>query len=177
MRDNTSWIQTYTGKQFWPLDPDANDITIEDIAHALSLKCRFTGHCVTFYSIAEHSIRGSYMVPLDDALWFLLHDAPEAYLFDAARPIKVSRPWIAEDEQRIMRCICEKFALESEPNSVREVDCRMLLTEARDIMTTPPVPWDTGGYTPFSEKIIPWSWEVAESRFIVRFRELTSDGY
>ncbi len=46
------WIQTYTGKQFWPLDPRPEDIDIEDIAHALALTCRFNGHCDYFYSVA-----------------------------------------------------------------------------------------------------------------------------
>lgn len=35
------WIQTYTGRMFWPLDPRPEEIWIEDIAHALSLQCRF----------------------------------------------------------------------------------------------------------------------------------------
>lgn len=46
------WIQTYTNKQFWPLDPRPEDVCIEDIAHALSLQCRFTGHVREFYSTA-----------------------------------------------------------------------------------------------------------------------------
>ena len=28
------WLQTYTGKQFYPLDPQPEDIDIQDIAHA-----------------------------------------------------------------------------------------------------------------------------------------------
>ena len=46
---NGSWIQTYTGIQFWPLDPRPEEIEIRDIAHALSLLCRFNGHCRVFY--------------------------------------------------------------------------------------------------------------------------------
>ena len=50
------WIQTYSGKKFYPLDPRPEDIDIRDIAHALSLNCRFNGHCRCFYSVAEHSV-------------------------------------------------------------------------------------------------------------------------
>lgn len=34
------WIQTYTGKQFYPLDPDIELIDLMDIAHTLSLQCK-----------------------------------------------------------------------------------------------------------------------------------------
>ena len=50
------WIQTYTGKVFWPLDPEPDEIDIEDVAHALSLKCRFNGQCDHFFSVAAHSV-------------------------------------------------------------------------------------------------------------------------
>jgi uncharacterized protein len=82
------WIQTYTGKQFWPLSPLPEDIVIEDIAHALSMQCRFGGHVRTFYSVAQHSVHVSLLVEPQYALWGLLHDAAEAYLVDLPRPIK-----------------------------------------------------------------------------------------
>lgn len=50
------WMQTYSGAAFWPLDPRPEDINLDDIAHALSMLCRFGGHCRGFYSVAEHSI-------------------------------------------------------------------------------------------------------------------------
>lgn len=82
------WIQTFTGKKVFPLDIRAQQICIQDIAHALSLKCRFGGHCRTFYSVAEHSIRVSRIVPKHLKLIALLHDAAEAYLPDVCAPIK-----------------------------------------------------------------------------------------
>lgn len=50
------WMQTYTGLAFWPLDPRPEEINIDDISHALSMQCRYAGHCRTFYSVAEHSV-------------------------------------------------------------------------------------------------------------------------
>ena len=44
------WMQTISGRQFWPIDPRPEDVFIEDIAHALSMMCRFNGHCDRFYS-------------------------------------------------------------------------------------------------------------------------------
>ena len=63
------WIQTFTGRQFWPLDPHVDEIYIEDIAHSLSMQCRFTGHSLRFYSVAEHSVLVSYAVPAATQRW------------------------------------------------------------------------------------------------------------
>ena len=48
------WIETYTGKQFWFLNPTPEMFDIEDIAHALSMVCRYAGHVTHFYSVAAH---------------------------------------------------------------------------------------------------------------------------
>lgn len=45
----TAFIQTYTGIPFFPLTPHEEDISIEDIAHALSMQCRYNGHVSRFY--------------------------------------------------------------------------------------------------------------------------------
>jgi len=68
-----SWIATASGRKMFPLDPRAEDIAIEDIAKALSQLCRFTGHCRSFYSVAEHCLRVSHACDPADALWGLLH--------------------------------------------------------------------------------------------------------
>src|SRR5690242_11754504 len=84
------WMQTYTGRRFWPLDPRVDDIDIGDIAHHLSLVCRFAGACREFYSVAQHCVGVSYVCDPKDALWGLLHDAAEAYVGDMVRPLKRS---------------------------------------------------------------------------------------
>lgn len=82
-------IELYpSGEFFNPLKPNPAKIHIADIAHALSMKCRFTGHCRRFISVAEHSLVVSKLVPQDSALAALLHDATEAYLPDIASPVK-----------------------------------------------------------------------------------------
>ena len=54
-----AWITTYTGKKFHILDPDPVDVCLEDIAHALSMMCRFNGHVRRFYSVGEHCLHVS----------------------------------------------------------------------------------------------------------------------
>lgn len=61
MRTQENFIRTFTGRRFWPLDPRIEDIDIQDIAHSLSLVCRWTGHTYCFYSVAEHSLRVSLL--------------------------------------------------------------------------------------------------------------------
>src|ERR1700677_3623058 len=56
------WIQTCTGRAFYPSDPRPEYIDINDVAHALSMQCRFTGHVKKFYSVAEHSLRVSWLI-------------------------------------------------------------------------------------------------------------------
>ena len=87
------WLQTFTGRQFWPLGPEPTDIVIEDIGHALGSLCRFNGHCKAFYSVAQHSIlvsRACEKHGLVAAFRGLMHDASETYLLDVPKPLKRS---------------------------------------------------------------------------------------
>ena len=117
------WILTHTAKKFHPLNPDPELIEIEDIAHSLSLQCRYNGHCHDFYSVAEHSVRLSQVVPTEDALWGLLHDAAEAYFSDLPRPIKNQFPKFRELEDALLEMIMHRFGLGPKmPPAVKKAD-------------------------------------------------------
>jgi len=170
------WCQTYTGKQFWPLDPRPEDVNIFDIAHALSLQCRFNGHCREFYSVAQHSVLVSRAIPKqcgDDArLWGLLHDAAEAYIGDMIRPLKANMWAFKQAESRIMTAVAQHFGLDDkDPDIVKHFDSVLLATEARDLMGKPPVPW-VDLPAPLDRVIIPWSPSVAEDQFIGEYEWL-----
>jgi 5'-deoxynucleotidase YfbR-like HD superfamily hydrolase len=85
------------------------DIFIKDIAHALSLQCRFSGHIQTFYSVAEHSLRVAELVPDKFKLAALLHDASEAYIVDIPAPIKPNLPSYKTLEDCVMHEIAKKY--------------------------------------------------------------------
>lgn len=170
-----SWIATYTGRKFYPLDPRVEDIDIVDIAHALSMKCRFTGHCRDFYSVAQHSVLVSRLVPPEHALWGLMHDAAEAYLPDVARPIKALLVGFSDIEARVMRCVAERFSMPAdEPACVKAADTRLLLAEKRDLM--PPGPdwgeWADAVVDVPCATIHAWTQRAAEDIFLRRFADL-----
>lgn len=175
--DRGSWMQTYKGIDFYPFDPKPEDIDIEDIAHALSLQCRYAGHSRFHYSVAQHSVYVSQIVPAKDALWGLMHDASEAYLVDLPRPIKNFCQLGANYrvyEETIMKAIQKRFGLKGEmPLSVKNADEIILATEKRDIMPARGRDWSLR-HEPLSELYITsWSDMAAESKFLERFGQLT----
>jgi hypothetical protein len=166
------WMQTATGKQFWPLDPRAEEIDIEDIAHALGNLCRYGGHSRTFYSVAEHCVLMSRAVAPENAAWALLHDASEAYLVDVPRPIKPALAGYREAEERLMRAVCSRFGLPpAVPDEVKVADHQILTDERWQAMAPPPVPWSTAG-TPLGVVLEFWSPARARVEFHCRALEL-----
>jgi hypothetical protein len=168
------WMQTYTGRQFWPMDPNPTDVDPLDIAHALSLLCRYNGHVDRFYSVAEHCVLMSHAVPAEDALWALLHDATEAYVGDMIRPLKHSMPDYRAAEDRVMFVIAHRFGLTSTtmPDSVKDADNRILLTERDRLMDRHGPKWDVDGLEPLPVEVQGWDPMWAEARYIDRLLEL-----
>lgn len=167
------WMQTASGRQFWPIDPRPEDISIHDISHALSLMCRFGGHCDRFYSVAEHSVLVSQYVPEEDALWALLHDASEAYIADIVRPAKKHIEGYAAIEKNIMIAVCDAFGLPVvEPDSVKKADNGVLADEAAQIMGDRPVDWFLPE-PPLGAVIRGLSPQEAKTLFMNRFNQLT----
>lgn len=173
---NGDWMQTYSGKQFYPLDPRAEDVDPVDIAHALSLLCRYNGHVKKFYSVAEHCIHMSFSVPPEFALWALLHDATEAYLGDMISPLKRFMPDYQKAEERVMKAIAEKFGLSTHimPAEVKEADTRILLTERAALLNPGTVPWGGGleDLVPLPVTILGWSPTEAEIRYTARLTKV-----
>jgi len=136
------YIETYTGKKFYVLNPQPEDISIIDIAHALSMMCRYTGHVRRFFSVSEHSILVSKNSP-NNELFGLLHDASEAYLSDIASPIKPYLSNYKELETNLMAVICDKFGLPREmPEEVHIADKEILRVEAAFLVPSKGYTWE-----------------------------------
>jgi hypothetical protein len=175
-----SWITTYKGHKFYPLDPDPDDIDIMDIAHALSNSCRWTGHVSQFYSVAQHCVLVSQNCKPENALGGLLHDATEAYLSDISRPVKYSEKMdgYRDIEANLEKVISEKYNLPYPMTiDVKKADDDLLLSEAftffrpvpewasnriKDLGLEKPSIVIDGGYQP----------AIAKGLFLRRFFEL-----
>ena len=181
------WMQTYTGRRFYPLSPRPEDVDPVDIAHALSLLCRYGGHVDRFYSVAEHCVLMSEWVedtatPGDPerarrlALWALLHDATEAYVVDVPRPLKRSLPGYKDIESVVMAAIVERFGLPSVfmPPEVKDADDRILLTERNALMSATTERWAQEHLGPLPVAIHAWAPPEAERRYARRLADLTA---
>ncbi len=174
--DRGDWLQTYLGGKFYPLDPRPDEIFIEDIAHSLAMQCRYAGHSLRFYSVAEHCYHVSYAVLQENALWGLLHDASEAYIQDIIRPVK---PYLANYkgiEEKVMRAIATKFDLEwPMPDEVKAADYSILANEKEAVMR-PGLEWYAVGDPIPGVEIDCWPHHIAKGFFLARFKLLASLG-
>lgn len=171
-----SWIQTASGGRFDLEAPRAEDISLGDVAHALSNLCRFNGHCRSFYSVAQHSELVAHALlrfDRDVARAGLLHDASEAYLGDVVRPLKRIVGGVYERlEREVLARVYEALGLPWPDDAVwalvKREDVRALMTERRDLLPAPPAPWfeDEAGIEPWPEVIVPVGPDAARDRFL-----------
>jgi len=171
MNGRGNWMQTATGRQFWPMDPRPHEVFIEDIAHALAMICRFGGHCSRFYSVAEHSVLIAPAAAHEHKLWALLHEAAEGYIGDKIRPLKPYLGGYREAEQKIMRAICVRFNLQLDlPPSIKALDLALLMDERDQAMVEPPQPWDVD-VAPLGVTLEFWSPARAKREFLSAFKK------
>ena len=130
-------IRTFMGNLIDPFTPDPEMITLVDIAHSLSNLCRWNGHTMRFYSVAEHSIFVQNMVQShEDKLAAMLHDASEAYIADITRPVKHRLKNYFDVEHELMIVISRKFGFQFPlSEAVREADDYAMRWEWVNVVT------------------------------------------
>ncbi len=174
--DYGGWISTYTNKHFALFRTTLDMIDILDIAHGLSMVCRFGGHTKKFYSVAQHSIIVSKLCPPEYALEGLMHDATESYMGDMVRPLKQCMPEYIKAENNLHEVINLKFNLKHDDKckaQVKIADNIALVTEKRDLKNHEL--WDYLKAVEAADfKIKPWGPSKAEREFLKLFGELTN---
>lgn len=171
MKNLGPYIDVTSGNKVYFLHPEPDQITIEDIAEGLSKICRFYGHC-KFYSVAEHSVRVSRILPPNLKLAGLLHDGSEAFIGDIHSFLKQLIPQYKIIEHNFEKVIAERFGLEyPNPSAVKIADLTLLTTEKRDLKKHSD--WKDSLYLPLKEKITPWSSKEAKKEFLKEFKKLT----
>lgn len=187
----TSWIQTLENRKLEPLEIKAEQVgSIKEIAHALAHKFRFSGHTEKPYSVAEHCVRGTNLLPPAFAGAFLLHELSEVYLPDIPAPVKphlevlVSGGTISWEnlEREHTHVMLQALGLASlEPliysPEVKRMDLAMLAAEKRDLVGPEPEPWGlTVEPDPRCARIFPVSPDEAMTLFLRTFINLFERG-
>lgn len=190
------WMQTYTGRKFYPQTPEPGMIDIRDIAHGLSLTCRFGGQCDGFYSVAQHCV---VMLHYAQCSHFhdhpakglttkelkilqrdvLMHDATEAYLGDMPSPVKALLPDFKRMEDKLDVVIRRTFDLPEEKHPlVKVLDTGLVVTELRVLCGPRPadalieVP-ELPGIDYIADEVAPaWKPKVAERNFLNAYKRL-----
>lgn len=179
-----SWIATFSGIEFDPINPRPQDISIVDISVGLANTSRFTGQTIYPYSVAQHSVlmleyavEQGLVREYSTGMMVLLHDASEAYIADVARPLKPLLTNYSEIERHLMNTIASRFGFlttEHWPKWLHDIDVSICLDERQALMPNPTkTPWSIERtHKPLGIKIEYWPFDVARQRFIQAFQAL-----
>lgn len=189
------WIQLYSGKAFYPLDPRVEEMDVESIIHGCSLENRYAGQTRLPITVGQHqchvfdaaiTLMESYgFDPKDKELArtigyeSLFHDAHEGLGFrDLPAPIK-RYPAFAEYRRLADQCqdvVWELLGIKPTLGTsgfVHNMDMVLLATEKRDFCGPEPYEWGRLP-DPLPEILVPWKWRRAEDEMTVRYKMLLS---
>lgn len=183
---SSAWIETFSGVHFDLLKPKASMVRLVDIAHHLSLQCRFAGACRWFYSVAEHSCHVH-----DDLLelnvWWnwdkkaparriallagLFHDSPEAYASDCPSPLKHTLRDFCAAESRIAGAVTAWLGIRPgwfEADVIKMADLAALNIEAHDLFAGHGESWSLPVEPVCDWHVECWTPHRAEREFLQR---------
>jgi uncharacterized protein len=189
-----AWQRMLSGRRLDLLDPSALDIEIEDIAHGLARVARWNGQTSGPYifSVAQHSLLVETLAHLrapglnhSRRLAVLLHDAPEYVIGDMISPFKaVIGDAYKVIERRLLTAIHRRFGLPAKPPADLEkliktadreaafLEATRLagfdITEARRFFGRPPAI----SLSIERDYLKPWSADMAQARYLDRFKKL-----
>ncbi len=170
-----TFIETYTGRAFWPLEPTKDVLSVIDIAHALSNQCRYSGHVRFFYSVAQHccllsswlSEKGGSAL---DCLRIHMHDAAEAYLVDIPRPVKQYMPQYRHWDHGMGWANLPPLPI------IEELDNRIIVDERSALMSVSGLDWGHK-FGPVGVEIEPWTPAEAEKQFLIQYAAYSREVY
>lgn len=172
-----SYITTFTGIDFNPLKFTEDDFDIVDIAHSLSMNCRWAGHSSSFYSVAQHAVYVSRFMEKHKMLG-LLHDGSEGYGADMPSPIKAILPDFRKLEDKIQAKIYSKFLgaqpTKEEHDYLKIYDKLLLDFEGTTFIKHWADPIDTSIIYQVDEFFHPWHPDEAKEQFLKEFRKLVN---
>ncbi len=150
-----SWMATVSGGRFYPLDPRADEVHVDDLVSGISGAGRYANQTRDRYTVGEHSVIVSLVceemarargwpewLVLLVAREGLLHDASEAWIGDVVRPLKYTFAMrgYRRAEAKIMACVFERFGVTPTAMTsalVKLVDDEILHDEIDQLMVDP----------------------------------------
>jgi hypothetical protein len=154
------------------LAPDATGLPITDIALCLASQPRWGGAARPWYSVAEHSVMASHLVPAPLAYAALLHDCEE-FLGDWPSPVKVmlGREYVKKHLSPVKDALRRRFKFQEDHPAIKHADLVCMATELRDLL---PPAWMDWGHLPAPDpaRIVPVGPDRAYTLFLERFEEL-----
>lgn len=152
--------------------PDATGLPITDIAQCLAAQPRWGGAARPWYSVAEHCVMASHLVPPDLAYAALMHDCEE-FLGDWPSPVKVvlDRAYLKQRLGPVKAALCRWFGFEEDLPAVKQADLVCMATELRDLL--PPAWMDWGHLPPpHPDRITPVGPDRAYTLFLDRYEQV-----
>lgn len=172
-----------SGTYFDFQNPEASQLTIEDVAYSLAFQSRFTGQCVEqtsgkrcYYAIAQHCIHMAHHAEPPHKLAALMHEVGEATCGDLNAPLKAICPDYKRVEKRCEAAGLKRFGVSvSDPAYIKHLDMRMLATERRDLMPWRGEEW-IGTAEPFEGRIVPMqNPHIVAEMFLATWRDLNGE--
>lgn len=169
-------IRLLSGNLFSYHEPHVGEVDILDIASPLSKICRFAGHIPVFYSVAQHAVNTSLIVPPEHAFTALMHDTAEAFMNDLPTPLKAAVPAFKALEEKIEADMARRFGFEYPlPPEVKLADLQMLAIEKHYIKADQSH-WSVLDGIEWEHitdcHLMPWQPDVAREAFLERYFEL-----
>lgn len=116
-------METVTGRVISLVNPNPDDIVLNDVCQGLAFECRYAGQIPYFYSVAEHTMIVTQLAPDPLKPAAIVHDFSEAFIKDVISPLKSLLPDYKELERIWMRAICQRFNVHPEAlEAVKEYD-------------------------------------------------------
>jgi 5'-deoxynucleotidase YfbR-like HD superfamily hydrolase len=185
-----------SGRRLDILDPSPLDVELSDIAHGLARVARWNGQTQGDYpfSVAQHSVLVLEIFRTlnpgagrQEALYALLHDAPEYVMGDIISPFKAAMGGnYKEVENRLLAAVHVRFALPALAPAILEKQIKLADRQAAYFEAV-----DLAGFTPpearkffgepslaafdldrFEVLIRPWPTREAHDRFVAAFEQL-----
>ena len=176
-RSKDDWMHMLSGKEMHILNPKPEDYDITDIAHGLSIECRYGNQLVVPFFVGQHCCNCATVAPAHLKYAMLMHDRTESILKDIVTPLKrqLREYCVIEDYHNKVSAIT--FDLDPiETEEMHFIDRKMMITEASQLCN-PNLPWwehkkyaYLGG--PYDFQIKPWNRTYTKRRFLQMYEQL-----